>query len=80
MIYRKYIVLAFVAALFLPLLSAKTVKTPNEIVDISNIHFIELESGEELEFNTEDYLPQDFNPYQGKPSISTFNFIEDDQV
>ncbi|NNL08635.1 MAG: hypothetical protein HKP38_05370, partial [Croceitalea sp.] len=35
---------------------------------------------EELEFNTEDYLPQDFNPYQGKPSISTFNFIEDDQV
>jgi hypothetical protein len=80
MIYRKYIVLAFVAALFLPLLSAKTVTSPDEIVDIKNIRYIKLEPGVELEFNTKDYLPEGFNPYEGDYSISAFNFIEDEHI
>lgn len=76
--YRKYIVIAFVAALFLPLLSAKAEKVANEELDIKDITFTEQELEAELDFNTSDYLPEGFDAYQGEVSVKSLQFVEDE--
>ncbi|WP_350287860.1 hypothetical protein [uncultured Croceitalea sp.] len=77
--YRKYIVIAFVAALFLPLLSAKAEKkVTNEDLDIRNITFTEQELEAELDFNTSDYLPEGFDAYKDEVSVKSLQFVEDE--
>lgn len=78
--YQKYLVIAFVAALFLPLLSAKTVETSNEEFNLSSVAFIEFESNTELGFDTSKYLPENFDPYTGEVAVESLNFIEDDRI
>lgn len=78
--YQKYLVLAFVGALFLPLLSAKTVEAPKEELNINSIRFIELENNTELGFDTAKYLPEDFDAHTNIVPVEAIDFIEDDQI
>ncbi|MEM1340445.1 MAG: hypothetical protein AAGF96_22005 [Bacteroidota bacterium] len=78
--YRKYLVLAFIGSLFLPLLSAKTVEVPKEELDLGSITFIEAETEDELGFDTAGYLPEDFDPYSNEVAIEAINFIEEDSI
>lgn len=78
--YRKYIVIAFVGALFLPLLSAKAEKTVEENFNLKSITFIEQESAESFDFDTSKYLPEGFNAYEGNFSVQSLNYIEDDNI
>ena len=80
MTYKKYLSVAFIAALFLPLLSAKTVEVTKEELDLASVVFIESEKEDELGFDTSEYLPEDFNPYTEKVAIEAINFIEEDTV
>lgn len=78
--YRKYIAVTFIAALFLPLLSAKAEKTTEENFNITSVMFIEQEAEVKLDFDTSQYLPEGFNPYQDNFSVKSLNFIEDDVI
>ncbi len=78
--YRKYLVIAFIGALFLPLLSAKAKNAPEETFDVKSIVFIEQEQETNLGFDTAAYLPEGFNAYEGNVNPKTLNFIEEDSV
>jgi len=78
--YQKYLVLAFVAAMFLPLLSAKSVEKAVMEFELDSIEYIEQESHSELGFDTSEYLPENFDPYFGEFSIESLNYIEEDTV
>lgn len=78
--YQKYLVLAFVATLFLPLLSAKSVEVTNSELNLNSVNYIELEDHSELGFDTSKYLPEDFDPFCGNFSVESLNYIEDDDV
>lgn len=78
--YRKYIVIAFVGALFLPLLSAKAEKTVEENFNLKSITFIEKESEESFDFDTSKYLPEGFNAYEDNFSVNSLNYLEDDTI
>ncbi len=78
--YRKYLAIAFIGTLFLPLLSAKTVEVTKEELDLASVIFIELDKEDELGFDTSKYLPKDFNPYTAEVAIESINFIEEDTV
>ncbi|MDT0622500.1 hypothetical protein [Croceitalea vernalis] len=78
--YRKYIAIAFIGALFLPLLSAKAEKTPVEKFNIKSIVFVEQEQEEAFDFDTADYLPEEFNAYDSNESVNSLNFIENDVI
>ncbi|WP_394974922.1 hypothetical protein [uncultured Croceitalea sp.] len=78
--YKKYISTAFLAFLLLPLLSAKTTPSSKEDFDVSKISFIEEDQQIDLGFDTTEYLPEDFNPYQEEVSIEGINFMEDELI
>ena len=78
--YKKYISTAFLAFLLLPLLSAKTTPSFKEDFDLSKITFIEEDQQIDLGFDTAEYLPKDFNPYQEEISIGGVNFMEDEEI
>ncbi len=78
--YRKYLTTAFIAALFLPLLSAKTVEVPKEELDLGSVPYIELEKEEALGFDTSEYLPEGFNPYAEEIPVTSVNFVEEEAV
>ncbi|MDT0606881.1 hypothetical protein [Croceitalea rosinachiae] len=78
--YRKYIVIAFIGALFLPLLSAKAEKTTEENFNIKSVVFVEQEQEESFDFDTAEYLPEGFDPYQDNVSVNSLNYIEDDSI
>lgn len=44
------------------------------IIKIEDIHIYEIEETVHLNFNTKDYLPVDFNPYQGMNSKDELEF------
>ena len=78
--YQKYFALAFIAALFLPLLSAKSaVVTKNEL-NLNSVRYIETEENTELGFDPAIYLPEDFDPYKENYSVESLNYIEDDTI
>lgn len=78
--YRKYIVIVFIGALFLPLLSAKAEKTTEENFNIKSIAFIEQEAEASFDFDTSDYLPEGFNAYEDNFSVKSLNYMEDDTI
>ena len=78
--YRKYLATAFIAALFLPLLSAKSAEVTKEELDLGSVNYIEFELEEGLGFDTAKYLPEGFNPYSDVISVESVNFVEDDTV
>lgn len=79
--YKMYLSTTFMAVLLLPLFSAKAndIKKVEEF-DISTIEFIEVEEGINLGFDSEKYLPEDFDPYTTSIDIESINFIEDEEV
>ena len=78
--YRKYIVVIFIAAMFLPLLSAKAEKITEENFNIRSVVFIEQESEINFDFDTSQYLPEGFNPYEDNFSVESLNYMEDDSI
>ncbi len=78
--YQKYLVLAFVAALFLPLLSAKSAEVPTNELNLSTVNYMEPEDKTELGFDTATYLPVDFDPYSDTFSIGSLNYMEEDTI
>lgn len=78
--YQKYLVLAFVAALFLPLLSAKSVEATSNELNLNSVNYIELEDHSELGFDTSKYLPENFDPFNDSFSVGSLNYIEDDVI
>lgn len=72
--------MAFVATLFLPLLSAKSTEVLNKELNLNSVNYIELEEYSELGFDTSVYLPEDFDPYLGEVSIESLNYIEEDSI
>ena len=49
-------------------------------LDLNSITYIEDENEFDLGFNTEDYLPLDFNPYQVYVDLDAIQFIEEENV
>ena len=78
--YRKYISTAFIAALFLPMLSAKTAETKVEELDLGSVIYIEVENETGLGFDTADYLPEGFDAYTDNIAVEAVNFIEEDTI
>ena len=78
--YRKYLATAFIAALFLPLLSAKSAEVTKEELDLKSVNYIELEIEEGLGFDTAKYLPEGFNPYSDVIPVESVNFVEDEAL
>lgn len=76
--YQKYLVVAFVVALFLPLLAARTVEDFEEEFNLETLPYMEFDRDAELGFETEPFLPEGFDPYEGTFSINALNYIEDD--
>lgn len=78
--YRKYIVVTFIATMFLPLLSAKAEKTTEENFSIKSVVFMEQEAEVNLDFDTSQYLPDGFNAYGDDFSVESLNYMEDDSI
>ncbi|GMN11228.1 hypothetical protein MTsPCn9_20670 [Croceitalea sp. MTPC9] len=78
--YKKYISTVFIAMLLLPLLSAKSTPSNIEEFDVSSIKFIEEEQQIDLGFDTKEYLPEDFDPYQEEVSVNGINFMEEENI
>lgn len=78
--YQKYLVLAFVAALFLPMLSAKSIETSGAEFDLNSVNYIEQEGSTEIGFDTSKYLPKNFDPYSENFSLESLNYLEDDTI
>ncbi|MGD1947082.1 MAG: hypothetical protein ACFB0A_12680 [Croceivirga sp.] len=78
--YQKYLVLIFVGALFLPLLSAKSAEIRTAEFNISSLPYIEVEEKVELGFDTGKYLPESFDPYKENSSFEGLHYIEDDGI
>lgn len=78
--YQKYLVLAFVAALFLPMLSAKSAESTTMEFDLNSLDYIELGGNSEIDFDTAEYLPDNFNPFDSNFTLESLNYIEDDTV
>lgn len=79
---KEYLSMLFIAAMFLPLVGAKapTTEGVTKHFDINSIEFIETPKKIDLGFDTAKYLPEGFNPYGGKVSVKSLNYIEDEQV
>jgi hypothetical protein len=78
--YQKYFVFAFVAALFLPLLSAKSAEVTKKELNLNSVIYIESEDKTELGFDPSIYLPENFDPYKENFSVESLNYIEDDTI
>ncbi len=78
--YQKYLVLAFVGALFLPMLSAKSAEISREELNLNSVRYIETEDTIGLGFDTASYLPENFDPYADEVVIESLNYIEDDVI
>ncbi len=78
--YKKYIVLAFLGTLFLPLLSAKSEAVPVTSDNLKEIVFLELNQEVEFGFDIADYLPEGFEADAVEVPVSSINFIDEDQV
>ncbi len=77
--YKKYISTLFIAAMLLPLFSAKAKKDETTFkFDINSIEFVESPGDMELGFDTTDYLPEGFNPYEGEVTVKSINYIEEE--
>ena len=78
--YKKYLSTAFLAILLVPLFSAKTVPLVDvETFDNSTASIIEDEEEIDLGFDTNEYLPDNFDPYQNAVSIEGLNFMEEEE-
>lgn len=78
--YKKYISTPFLAILLLPLLNAKPVTFVVDEVDVNSINFIKETQQIELDFDTNKYLPQNFNPYQEVIPVNEINFMEEENI
>ena len=78
--YQKYFALAFVAALFLPLLSAKSAVVIKKELNLDSVNYIESEHNTDIGFDTSIYLPEDFDPYKEDISFESLNYIEEDVI
>lgn len=78
---RKYIAVLFIAAMFLPLFSAKAEKeVKDNQFNIQDVVFEEQDDVLELDFDTKGHLPIGFDPYANEVSIQTIQFMEEDEV
>ena len=73
----------FKAAIVLGLIFANGVfaadpKTENDELIISSVTYIDDDTDFDLGFNTGDYLPEDFNPYEVYFDLESIVYIEDD--
>lgn len=68
------------AVLLLPAFAAKKAEMPVKEFDINTLIYIEDHNEVDLGFDTANYLPEGFNPYEGELSVDAINFIEDDEV
>lgn len=53
-------------------------KTENDELIINSVTYIEDDADFDLGFNTADYLPEDFNPYEVYVDLESIVFIEED--
>lgn len=60
------------------LVSRITTEAPAEL-DLDEVIYIEEEIPVELGFDTEDYLPEDFNPYEQYVDLNSVEFIEEEE-
>ena len=60
------------------LVSRINTESPKEL-NLDEIIYIEEEVPVELGFNTEDYLPEDFNPYEQYVDLNSIEFIEEEE-
>lgn len=60
------------------ILFATDPKLEREEFDINSILYIEEDAEIDLGFNTADYLPEDFNPYQHYFNINSIVYIEEE--
>ena len=61
-------------------ISVTRVKTESpEELNLEEIIYIEDELPVDLGFNTEDYLPEDFNPYEQYVDLNAIEFIEEEE-
>ena len=60
------------------LVSRVKTESPKEL-NLDEIIYIEEEIPVELGFNTEDYLPEDFNPYEQYVDLNSVEYIEEDE-
>ncbi|MET1259086.1 hypothetical protein ABV409_07080 [Flagellimonas sp. DF-77] len=76
---KKYISTLFLAALLIPLFSAKEDTDAIETTeDLTAVVFTE--ETLELDFDTADFLPEGFDPYANEVPLESIQFIEEDEV
>ena len=78
--HSKYLTTAILMTLAIPVMGSELIETPKKELDVSNIKYIESPRKIELGFDTAKYLPEDFNPYRGEVTVTSLNYIEDDEV
>lgn len=80
--YKKYLSIAFIAVLLLPLINGNTyVKAFNNKKETGVINAEEMQSNIDLGFETKKYLPTNFDPYTFEvKSIHHVNFMVEDEV
>lgn len=76
----KYLGVALLGTLLMSFSGKPDCKTNCEPLPIDEITYIEVTEDFELDFDTEQYLPEGFNPYDGMHAdLSGVDFIETEQ-
>ncbi|WP_420604132.1 hypothetical protein [Flagellimonas sp.] len=75
--YRNYILGALTGIVSITAVSANKLNAPKEEFDINKVVFIEEDQDWDLGFDTALYLPENFDPYNGKFSLKAINYIDE---
>lgn len=73
----KIIVSSFLIAVSINGLNAQNPNEGDDKFDINSIVYIEEELDYDLGFNTSDYLPEDFDPYNHYLDLNSISYVED---
>ncbi|MBT8293309.1 MAG: hypothetical protein HKP39_08615 [Eudoraea sp.] len=73
----KTIVSSFLIVVSINGLNAQNPNGGNDKFDINSIVYIEEEMDYDLGFNTSDYLPEDFDPYNHYLDLNSISYLED---
>lgn len=73
----KTIVSSFMIAVAINGLNAQDPNCDENQFDLSSIVYIEEELDYDLGFNTSDYLPEDFDPYNHYLDLNSISYVED---
>ncbi|MDC6365712.1 MULTISPECIES: hypothetical protein [Flavobacteriaceae] len=74
---RNLIMAMLVGTMMVTITKANEKEMSLEEFDINKVEFIEDDQSLDLGFDTAEYLPENFDPYQGKFSVSAINFIDE---